>query len=227
MSVAFRAFQWRQQSTACWSRLFLPHGFWGWNSEQEPSSSDSACWPIINVSVFFFFFQGPRVPEVINCCFFYASPLSLPTAVRIPESLPLVSNWGAPRMLGQEQLKALLGNMQFYLGCNLPVLFESMLFIWKLLLWLDTYLPGSWLILWPCCNYFYYYFYFITRTCPEAHSPCACLGADSSRDESCQHFQLKWMRASSVLKLCLYRGARKMALFLLVFSIYFYSVAST
>lgn len=214
MPVTFRAFQWHHQSTACWSRLSLSP-IWvlgpelrSEGSEQEPSSSDSACWPIINVLVFFFFFQGPRVPEAINCCFFYASPLSLPAAVWIPEPLTAfgVPHWGAPWMLGWEQLKALLGNMQFYLGCNLPVLFESMLFIWKLLLWLDTYLPRSWLILWPCCNYFYYYFYFITCTCPEAHPPCAFLGADPSHDESCKHFQLKWMRASSVLKLCLYRS---------------------
>lgn len=118
-------------------------------------------------SRFFFSFQVPRMPKVINCCFFYASPLSLQVAVRIPESLPCF--WCPPLRCSEdacrEQLKALLCSMQFYLGaayCS----FWKYAFHLKTAFMAWTYLPGSWLILWPCCNYFYYYFYFYSMYLP-------------------------------------------------------------
>lgn len=158
------------------------------------------------------------MPEVINCCFFFM-PLLYPSQLlckSLSHCLAFgVRHWGAPRMLGREQLKALLGNMQFYLDCNLTVLFESMLFVWKLLLWLERTFPGADSSCEHAVIIFIITFIFITCTYREAHSPCTCHGADSSLDESCQYFQLKWLRASSVLKLYLYRGARRMASFLL------------
>lgn len=123
MSVACRAFQWHHQRTACRSGFPLsPHGFWGRDSghrtrSKSPPPLSQRVGPSLT-SRFFFSFQGRRMPEVINCCFFYASPLSLPVAVWIPESLPcfwcpsLRSSEDACR----EQLKAFLCSMQFYLG---------------------------------------------------------------------------------------------------------------
>lgn len=169
------------------------------------------------------------MPEVINCCFFLCLSFIPPSCCVNPWviALLLVSLTEVLRGCLSGAAKGVSLQHAVLFGCSLPVLFESMLFIWKLLLWLERTFPGADLSCDHVVIIFIITFIFITCTYPEAHSPCACIGADSSRDESCQCFQLQWMRASSVLKLCLYRGASKVPSFLLDFSVCFYSVAST